>query len=220
MKNLLLVLCLVLSFNSYANDCVDLAKCTEHVSKLTGKKYLYDGSLKGDFKASTNLKFTADNADTLFSYVLNLAGYSRVPTVEKDTYKIVASRDIRYETLPLLSASLTETPAIPKNEDYYSLTYTLTHFKDGQSREIANSLRPFMSRYGRIIELYGASTITIMETASKLPQLLEIIKRSDRVLTKEEIALRKEREVRMDKKKAQNEKNGSKEDKPTNEPKK
>ncbi|MBY0414883.1 MAG: hypothetical protein K2Q18_11990 [Bdellovibrionales bacterium] len=204
MKKLLLALSLSLSFNVLANDCQDLVKCVETVSKLTGKKYLFDGRLKGELKASSNVQITAENADTLFSYILNITGYSRVPTLEKDTYKIVESRDIRYESLATFSATLTETPSTPKTEDYVLVTYQLTNFKDGQSREIANSLRPFMSRYGRIIESYASNTLTLQETASKVSQLLDIIRKSDRALTVEEITMKKEREETREKKKLAN----------------
>lgn len=193
MKKILLSLCLSLSFNVFANDCQDLNKCVELISKLTGKKYLYDGNLQGNLKTSSNLEINAENADTLFSYILNVNGYSRVPTTIKDTYKIVAARDIRYESVTAIKADLNTTPVFPTTEDYILLTYKFAHYKDGQTRELSNSLRPFMSRYGRIIETLD--TVTIQEMATKLPQQLEFMKKIDRALTKEEIALKKQRAI-------------------------
>lgn len=199
MKLIALSLSLILfSFNSFAaNDCAELNKCVESVSKLTGKKYIYDGKLKGELKTSSNFELTAENADNLFSTILNLNGYSRVPTAVKDTFKIIESRDIRYESLPTVNADMKTTPVFPQTEDYILLAYKFTNSKQGQTREAANSSRVFMSRYGRIIEI--GDTVTLQEMASKMPQLLELIRRADRVYTKEEMAMKKEREERLEK---------------------
>lgn len=208
MKKILLALCLALSFNAFSDDCQDLSKCVEQVSKLTGKKYLYDGKLKGELKSSSNLQINAENADTLFSYILNANGYTRIPTVEKDTYKIIEARDVRYESTSALKADLTTTPAIPATEDYFLLTYKFTNYKDGQPRELSNTLRPFMSRYGRIIETMDS--VTIQEMGTKLPQQLEFMRKIDHALTKEEIALKKQRQEDYEKREAREDKRAEK----------
>lgn len=215
MKKILLALCLCLSFNVFANDCQDLNKCVEFVSKLTGKKYLYDGNLQGNLKTSSNLEINAENADTLFSYILNVNGYSRVPTTVKDTFKIVKASEIRYESLSALKADMNTTPVLPVTEDYVLLTYKFTHYLNGQPRELANSLRPFMSRYARIIELMDS--VTIQEMGTKLPQQLEFMKKIDRALSKEEIALRVKRSEdneRREMREEKNEKRGPKKEAP------
>ena len=56
-------------------------------------------------------------------------------------------------------------------------------------------LRPFMSRYGRVIEFKGTGVLTIQEKAAHLTRAYEIIKSFDRELSKEEIKEQKEREV-------------------------
>lgn len=198
MKKILLALCFSFSFNVFANECSDLAKCVEFVSNLTGKKYMYDGALKGEFKASSNFQLTAENADTLFSTILNINGYTRIPTAVKDTYKIIEARDVRYATVPTIQADMKTTPEIAMTEDYVFLAYKFNYYKQGQTREASNSARPFMSRYGRIIEV--GNTVTVQEVANKIPQMLEILRRADREYSKEEIALMEKREVRLERK--------------------
>ncbi|NOT80842.1 MAG: hypothetical protein HOP07_17795 [Bacteriovoracaceae bacterium] len=215
MKKIILTLSLLISVNVIANEsCQDLTKCVEIVSKLTGKKYIFSGKLEGELKSSSNFVITSENADTMFSYILNASGYSRVPTVEKDTYKIVPARDIRYESVSALKADLNTTPVIPSTEDYVFLTYKFANYKDGQPRELSNTLRPFMSRYGRIIELIDS--VTIQEMGTKLPQQLEFMRKVDRPLSKEEIAIKKQRSLDHDKRmerEAKQEKIEKKEDK-------
>lgn len=198
MKNIYLAVCLSLSFNLFANECGDLSKCVEFVSKLTGKQYIYDGTLKGELKSSSNFQMTAENADILFSSILNINGYTRIPTAVKDTYKIIEARDVRYATVPTFKADMKTTPEIAPTEDYVFLAYKFNFFKQGQTREASNSARPFMSRYGRIIET--GDTVTVQEVANKMPQMLEHFRRSDREYTKEEVAMREKREARLEKK--------------------
>lgn len=177
----------ILTFNTFAFSCPDLNNCLENISKITGKKYILQEKLKGSIETTSNLEVTTENADTFLSQILQLNGYSRVPTESKDTYLIVSSRDIRYYASTSYTADKSTTPAFPKNSDYSQLTYKFKNYHHGQPRETANSLRPFMSRYGRIIELKNAGSITIHELNSHLPLVLEMARLVDRELSKEEV---------------------------------
>lgn len=184
---------LLMSFAVKANECVELTKCIEHVSKLTNKKYIYDPrSIKGGLQTSSNVEITPENADTLFTYILDINEYARIPTAEKDTYMIVSARDIRYQALPTINVDAENPPKLAPNYDFYMMSYKYKHFKDGQLRMASNGLRPFMSRYARVIET--GNTITIQENAAKLAKAFEMIKGSDRELTKEEIKSMKEKD--------------------------
>jgi general secretion pathway protein D len=44
------------------------------------------------------------------------------------------------------------------------------------SREVANSFRPFMSRYGRIIEIKQTNTVIVQETGTHINRLMKLIK--------------------------------------------
>jgi type II secretory pathway component GspD/PulD (secretin) len=202
-----------MSFGVMANECAELSKCVEYVSKLTGKKYLYDArSVKGGLQASSNTEITVENADTLFTYILDLNGYARVPTAEKDTYLIIESRDIRYQPLPTINVDAQSPPKIPQNYDYYMMSFKFKNFSHGQLREASNSLRPFMSRYARTIELKGTGILTIQENAAKLNKAYEMIKSFDRELSKEELKSYNEQEVerKEDRKEEKNEKHHKK----------
>lgn len=204
---------LLMSFTIHANECVELTKCIEHVSKLTGKKYIYDArSIKGGLQASSNLEINAENADTLFTYILDLNEYARVPTAEKDTYIIVQARDIRYQPVPTINVDAQTPPKVVPNYDYYMMSYKYKHFKDGQTRMASNSLRPFMSRYARVIEV--GDTLTVQENSAKLAKAYEMIKSTDRELTKEELKRAKEWEAeRKEMRKHEDKKGEKKEDK-------
>lgn len=213
----LLSLFLMLCFAAQANDCSELTKCIETVSKLTGKKYLYDAKeIKGGLAASSNTQITAENADTLFTYILDLNGYARIPTAEKDTYLVISARDLRYHSFPSINVDANTPPKIPQNYDYYMMTYKFTNYLQGQPRDAANSMRPFMSRYGRIIEVKTAGTVAIQENASTLFKAYEMLKAADREITKAELKAYKDQEDKEEqkaKRKEKREKADKKEDK-------
>ena len=188
MKMFLIALTLMSFVAMAADECAELGKCVEYVSKLTGKKYLYDSkAVKGGLQATSNTTINAENADTLLTYILDMNGYARIPTPEKDTYIIVEARDIRYQAVPTMEVDSQTTPKLPQNNDYYMVTFKFKNFKHDQIRAAANSLRPFMSRYARTIELNVPGTLALQETAIKITKMADIIKGFDRELTKEEI---------------------------------
>jgi hypothetical protein len=100
---------------------------------------------------------------------------------------VVTSRDLRYQALPTIAVDSATPPKIPSNYDYYLMQFKFQHFQYGQMRGAANSLRPFMSRYARVIELNEAGLLVIQENATKLIQFHDLIKKFDREYTKEEI---------------------------------
>jgi type II secretory pathway component GspD/PulD (secretin) len=188
MKKILIALFVVMSSSVFAGDCVEITKCIEQVSKLSGKKYIYDAKeIKGGVQETSNSQMTAENADTLFTYMLYLNGYARVPTIEKDTYMIINAHDIRYQAFPIINVDSKTAPTVLPNFDYYMMNFKFNHYDHRQMRDAANALRPFMSRYGRTVELTGTGTLAIQENASILARAYEIVKKFDRELTKEEI---------------------------------
>ena len=186
----------LISFSVRANECAEMTKCIEQISKLTGKKYIYDSKeVKGGVQSTLNVQLTSENADNFFTYALYLNGYARVPTIENDTYLIINARDIRYQAYPLIAVDSITPPKLIPNYDYYMMTFKFKHYANGQLRMAANSIRPFMSRYGRTIELNGTGSLTVQESAAALAREYEIIKAFDRDLTKEEIKKDQEREA-------------------------
>lgn len=182
-----------------ASECADLVKCVEHVSKLTGKKYFWDGSLKGDLKASSNFVLTAENADLLFTEILDTNGFARVPSSVPDTFRIIEARDIRYHSLPNIRTGIeTEKFEAPAGKDYYYFEYVFKNNEQGQAAFAANNLRPFLSRYGRVMT--NGNIMIVQDLASKLPVAFRIARGMDRALTKTELNRAREREKNFKKK--------------------
>lgn len=148
----------------------------EKVSKMTGVQYIYPSEFKGKVKLSNNFSLNKKNADSTLSYILSLNGYTRVSHTD-GVMKIVQSRDIRYTPTKLSSTNKKVPPKILKNYDYSMMEYTME--TPGYTTEITRSLRPFMSRYGRIIDLKYANKLLIQDTGVNLYRLYGLIRGMD-----------------------------------------
>jgi general secretion pathway protein D len=190
-----LITSFTLSAKSVQKSCSELKDCVDEVSKLTGVKYLYSGELKGKIVASDNLELSKENADSLFSSILNENGYTRLKQ-DENTYLIMSARDIRYHPTPIVKANNDNSPSLPSNMDYYMMEYTLKDNRTNISSEITGALRPFMSRYGRIIDIRTTGTLVVQDTAKNLSRLYELIKKMDVAPTKDQVEAKKKSEER------------------------
>lgn len=171
----------IASAKGKGNSCHDVKSCVNYVAELTGAEYSSYEKLKGEVFRSKNYKITKENADNYLSELLNQNGYTRVKT-GKDKYQIISARDIRYNPTKLIDGN---TKKAPNNDDYYMMSYQLKN-KELSSTEITRSFRPFMSRYGRIIDIKLHNQIIIQDTGRNLNRMQGLLKEIDRKLTKEE----------------------------------
>ena len=83
-----------------------------------------------------------------------------------------------------------QTDQIPNSYDYFMATINL---KGLNSKEITRSFRPFMSRYGRLINLKQSNQIIIQDTGANINRLISLIKGIDFEPTKDQLRERKKR---------------------------
>ena len=166
---------------SRGTPCQKLTACLDLVSKLTNKTYLYSDKLKGIVNSTPNFKLTETNADAFISNVLFNNGFTRVPDSAAD-YKVISARDVRYTPTPIINLKKDE---LPKNHDYIMAVIELKH--GSRSSEITRSFRPFMSRYGRIIDIKGPGMIVIQDSAFNIERVRKLISYIDTKPTTEEV---------------------------------
>lgn len=183
MKFLIFVLSLSIfsTKHVFAQTCSDVADCINLVSKLTGEKYISDKDVKGKVALSENLKITKENGGEVLSEILNLAGYARIPST-KSGWTVINARDVRYMPVPHYEYGK---DTIPKNYDHMMATIKLKNRYI--TPEISRNFRPFMSRYGRIIDVASTGTIIISDTGMNIHRLIELVKVLDKKPTEDEI---------------------------------
>lgn len=170
--NKFFVLAFFLTANhSFAETCSKLNECVDVASRLTNKTYLTNVDLSAKVYATDNLNITQTNADKIISALLNNQGLTRVG-VDSDTYMIINARDIRYTQINTLDygGNLED---IPDLSDYFLLSINI---KNADAMPfMAPALRPFLSRYGRIVEQVSSSKILIQDTGVNLRKIVAII---------------------------------------------
>lgn len=164
------------------HSCNEVKDCIELVSVLTGDKYLIDKSVKGKISFSKNYKITKENANEFISYALHSTGYTRI-SVKNGLWSVINARDIRYSAPPHFDVGK---ESIPDTYDYLSATLKLKN--PHLAPEVSRNFRPFMSRYGRIIDIKTPGIIIINDTGKNINRLIKYVKQLDKEPTKEEQA--------------------------------
>lgn len=151
------------NFNFKNTEILDL---TNFMQKLTGLNLILDKDIKGKISISATTPITVGDAWKAYLQALSINGYSLVKSGA--FYTIVNNRDIRYSPTTMYTGSFT-----PNTENYVMQIIPLKYVN---SREVANSFRPFMSRYGRIIEIKQTNTVIVQETGTHINRLMKLIK--------------------------------------------
>lgn len=116
-----------------------------------------------------NSKATRDEFKKVFYELLANAGFT--PIEDNRVLWINETRDIRY-----LPTKVYDDPSFPKDASYSTVIYRL---KYPLSSEICRNMRPFLSRYGRVIDLSDARTLILNDRGDNLERLITTIKSLD-----------------------------------------
>ncbi|WP_127717311.1 type II secretion system secretin GspD [Halobacteriovorax sp. HLS] len=143
-----------------------LTDLTKHMQKLTGINLILDKDLKGKVSIMAPTAITVGDAWKAYLTALNLNGYTLVKS--GSFYKIVNARDIRYTPTKIYTGNFT-----PNTDNYVMRILPL---KNINSTEVTRSFRPFMSRYGRIIDIKQTNTIIVQDTGANINRLTRLIK--------------------------------------------
>ena len=151
---------------------MDIRDLIQTVSEITGETFLLEESVKGKKVTVVAPKggFKKQNALRLFEAILDLNGFA---IVKKDgVSKIIPKRDIKIESLPTGSGIEYGSPS-----DMY--VTRLVPLKNINAQEVANTLRPLISKEGDILTYAPLNTLIIVETVSNLNRILKIIENID-----------------------------------------
>lgn len=154
---------IVTSFDFPETDILDL---TRHMQQLTGINLILDKDVKGKVSITAPTPITVGDAWKAYLAALNMAGYTLVKSGA--FYKVINARDVRYVPTSIYTGSYT-----PDTEAHIMKIIAL---KNVDASEISRNFRPFMSRYGRIIDIKQTNTIIISDTGSNIARLETLIK--------------------------------------------
>jgi general secretion pathway protein D len=145
---------------------VSVVDLTKHMQKLTGINLIIEKELKGKISISASSAITVGDAWRAYLTALNINGYTLVKSGA--FYKIVQSRDIRYTPTKIYTGDY-----VPDTENYIMKIIPLQNIS---SAEVTRSFRPFMSRYGRILDLKQTNTLIVQDTGDNINRLSRLIR--------------------------------------------
>jgi general secretion pathway protein D len=144
----------------------DIMEVTKHMQELTGINLILDKDVKGKISITTSTAITVGDAWKAYLAALNMAGYTLVKSGAY--YKIINARDVRYVPTKIYTGAYT-----PETEAHIMKIMAL---KNVDASEISRNFRPFMSRYGRVIDIKQTNTLIISDTGANIARLEKIIK--------------------------------------------
>lgn len=144
----------------------DIMELTKHMQKLTGINLILDKDVKGKVSIIAPTAITVGDAWKAYLTALNMAGYTLVKSGA--FYKVINARDIRYTPTKIYTGNYT-----PDTENYVMRVIAL---KNVSAAEIARNFRPFMSRYGRIIDIKQTNTVIMADTGTNINRLVKMVK--------------------------------------------
>lgn len=154
---------IVKNFDFPDTDIMDL---TKFMQDLTGINLILGKDVKGKVSITAPNAITVGDAWRAYLAALNMAGFTLVQSGK--FYKIINSRDVRYVPTKIYTGSYT-----PTTEAHVMKVLAL---KNVDASEISRNFRPFMSRYGRIIDIKQTNTIIISDTGANIARLEKLIK--------------------------------------------
>ncbi len=145
---------------------VSLEELTKHMQKLTGINLIWEKDIKGKISILAPTPITVGDAWKAYLTALNVNGLTLVKSGA--FYKIVQAREARSTPTKIYTGAFT-----PDVENY---VMKIIPVKNIQSSEIQRNFRPFMSKYGRIIDIKQTNTIIVHDTGANINRLVKLIR--------------------------------------------
>jgi general secretion pathway protein D len=149
---------------------VDISSVVKFISEVTGKNFVFDDKVKGSITIIAPSKLSVDDAFSLFTSVLELKGFTVVPSGK--VYKIV----------PLSQAKQSGTEIIKEGKGLVSDTYVtrLIQLKSISSANAMNFLQPLISKDGHISSFGPGNMLIVIDSETNIGKVLEILEAIDK----------------------------------------
>lgn len=149
---------------------IELADLVKTISELTGRNFVYDDTLKGTATIISPDPMSLDEAYNLFMTVLNVKGFTVVPSGK--VFKIVKTREATESNLPLLHGNLQRA-----GEQFVTRTVRLRYAEAADL--VDNILKPLIPKTSHIAAYAPTNTLLISDSAANIDRLMKIIAEID-----------------------------------------
>lgn len=163
----------------------------ENYAKVTKRPILYGPNhIRGEVNFVSTRPMAMKDLDELFSTVLSSQGLTLLKN--DGFYRIIEERDVRYTATEFYSQR-----PFPDTTDHILVKHELEH---PVGASLIRAMRPYLSRYGRIVSLSDGHTILISERGSNVKRIISLIDSLDNKIDlkrfTEEEKHRKEKQIK------------------------
>lgn len=155
---------------------VDLAAVTKFISDITGKNFIFDEKLKGKVTIIAPSKLSVEEAYNLFTSILELKGFTVIPS-GVDAYKIIPASEAKQRGIKLAVESQ------PVNESYAARLIPLKYVS---SDDALKFLQPLVSKDGHISAFGPGNLLLAIDSGLNIEKIISILESIDQPSLKEE----------------------------------
>src|SRR4030043_2019912 len=155
---------------------VELSTVTKFISEITGKNFIFDERVKGSITIIAPSKLSVGDAFDLFTAVLELKGFTVVPS-GTDAYKIIPAAEAKQGGMRIAVERL------PVNESYIARLVSLRYIS---SDDALKFLQPVVSKDGHISAFGPGNLLLLIDSGLNIEKILSIIEAIDQPSVRDE----------------------------------
>lgn len=155
---------------------VDLPVVTKFISDITGKNFIFDERVKGKITIIAPSKLNIDDAYKLFTAILELKGFTVIPS-GADAYKIISTSEAKQKGVEIVTDKKTV------NESYIA---RLIPLKAISSDDVLKLIQPIVSKDGFLSAFGPGNLLLVIDSGVNIEKILSIIEAIDQPSVKEE----------------------------------
>jgi general secretion pathway protein D len=159
----------------------ELSVVIDTIARLTGKNFIYDDRVRGRVTVVSPTRITVDEAYAVFESVLQVKGFTTVPT-PGGALKVIPIRDAKETSVPT-----EESKRPPVDRDLFITRLIPLQYIDAES--IVNTVKPLVSKDAAIAAYPPTNTVILTESASNIRRLIAILEAIDVDTFREELAV-------------------------------
>ncbi|HET6514646.1 MAG TPA: type II secretion system secretin GspD [Thermodesulfovibrionales bacterium] len=148
---------------------VDLTVITKFISEITKKNFIFDERVKGKITIIAPSKLSIDDAYNLFTSVLELKGFTVVPS-GINAYKIIPSAEAKQRGLRI------ESERKPVNESYIARVIPL---KNISSDDALKFVQPMISKDGYVSAFGPGNLLLVIDSGLNVDKILSLVETID-----------------------------------------
>ncbi len=147
-------------------DNQDIRKLITIISKHTGRNFVIDPRIRGRVTLFTGDNLSPDEAYDIFLSVLDMKGYTVVPTGE--AFKVIRKRQALTADLPIESQ--------PSSSESSQMTTAIIRLQHASAANVATLIAPLLPRRESSLRTYApTNTLIITDTSANIARIKKIL---------------------------------------------